>query len=167
MAGGGGLLGRGGMITKVRAARFAARSGCATVIASGSTENILQRLALGDVLGTLLLPDADRFAARKQWLAGHLQTAGRVFLDAGAIKAIVEQGRSLLPVGVKKVEGQFGRGEVVACVDETGKQFAVGLSNYSAEEVRQIKGLSSDKIVGVLGYINDKELIHRDNMALT
>lgn len=167
MAGGGGLLGRGGMITKVRAARFAARSGCATVIASGSTENILQKLALGDVLGTLLLPDADRFAARKQWLAGHLQTAGRVFLDAGAIKAIVEQGRSLLPVGVKKVEGQFGRGEVVACVDETGKQFAVGLSNYSAEEVHQIKGLSSDKIAGVLGYINDKELIHRDNMALT
>jgi glutamate 5-kinase len=167
MAGGGGILGRGGMITKVRAARFAARSGCATVIASGSTENILQKLAQGEVLGTLLLPDADRFAARKQWLAGHLQTAGRVFLDAGAVKAIIEQGRSLLPVGVKKVEGQFGRGEVVACVDEAGKQLAVGLSNYSVEEINQIKGLPSNKIASVLGYINDKELIHRDNMALT
>ena len=167
MAGGGGVLGRGGMITKVRAARFAARSGCATVIASGSTENILQKLAQGEVLGTLLLPDADRFAARKQWLAGHLQTAGRVFLDAGAVKAIIEQGRSLLPVGVKKVEGQFGRGEVVACVDEAGKQLAVGLSNYSVEEINQIKGLPSNKIASVLGYINDKELIHRDNMALT
>ena len=92
MAGGGGALGRGGMITKVRAARFAARSGCATVIASGRSDNILQRLALGETLGTLLLPDDDRFTARKQWLASHLQTAGRVVLDAGAVKAITEQG---------------------------------------------------------------------------
>lgn len=167
MAGGGGALGRGGMITKVRAARFAARSGCATVIASGRSEQVLQKLAQGESLGTLLLPDDDRFTARKQWLAAHLQTAGRVVLDDGAVRAIVEQGRSLLPVGVKAVEGQFARGEVVACVDQRGRQIAVGLVNYSAEESRQILGLASDKIISVLGYVNDDELMHRDNMALS
>lgn len=167
MAGGGGALGRGGMVTKVRAARFAARSGCATVIASGRSDRVLEQLAQGAGLGTLLLPDEDRFTARKQWLAAHLQTAGRVVLDDGAVKAIVGQGRSLLPVGVKAVEGQFARGEVVACVDQGGKQIAVGLINYSAEEARLILGLSSDKIAGVLGYINDAELMHRDNMAIS
>jgi glutamate 5-kinase len=166
MAGGGGALGRGGMITKVRAARFAARSGCATVIASGRSENILQRLALGETLGTLLLPDDDRFTARKQWLASHLQTAGRVVLDVGAVKAIVEQGRSLLPVGIKVVEGDFGRGEVVECVDESGKQIALGLANYNAAEAKLIIGQSSDKILSLIGYINDEEFMHRDNMAV-
>lgn len=161
MAGGGGVLGRGGMITKVRAARFAARSGCATVIASGRSPNILQRLAAGESLGTLLLPDDDRLTARKQWLAAHLQTAGRVVLDKGAVRALIEQGRSLLPVGVKAVEGQFLRGEAVACVDEAGKQLAVGLVNYNAEEARQIIGLSSLQIADVLGYMSDEELMHR------
>ncbi|PTQ89076.1 glutamate 5-kinase [Agitococcus lubricus] len=165
MAGGGGALGRGGMITKVRAARFAARSGCATVIASGQSPQVLQRLAMGESLGTLLLPDDDRFTARKQWLAAHLQTAGKVILDAGAVKALVEQGRSLLPVGIKAVEGQFGRGEVIACMDEQGKQIAVGLINYSAEEVEKIKGQSSEQISVLLGYMSDEELIHRDNIA--
>ncbi|HNC01965.1 MAG TPA: glutamate 5-kinase [Agitococcus sp.] len=167
MAGGGGVLGRGGMITKVRAARFAARSGCATVIASGRSPNILQRLAAGESLGTLLLPDDDRLTARKQWLAAHLQTAGRVVLDKGAVRALIEQGRSLLPVGVKAVEGLFLRGEAVACVDEAGKQLAVGLVNYNAEEARQIIGLSSLQIADVLGYMSDEELMHRDNIAIT
>ena len=167
MAGGGGVLGRGGMITKVRAARFAARSGCATVIASGRSPNILQRLAAGESLGTLLLPDDDRLTARKQWLAAHLQTAGRVVLDKGAVRALIEQGRSLLPVGVKAVEGEFLRGEAVACVDEAGKQLAVGLVNYNAEEARQIIGLSSLQIADVLGYMSDEELMHRDNIAIT
>lgn len=167
MAGGGGVLGRGGMITKVRAARFAARSGCATVIASGRSPNILQRLAAGESLGTLLLPDDDRLTARKQWLAAHLQTAGRVVLDKGAVRALIEQGRSLLPVGIKAVEGQFLRGEAVACVDEAGKQLAVGLVNYNAEEARQIIGLSSLQIADVLGYMSDEELMHRDNIAIT
>ncbi len=167
MAGGGGVLGRGGMITKVRAARFAARSGCATVIASGRSDNVLQRLAAGEALGTLLLPDDDRLTARKQWLASHLQTAGRVVLDVGAVKAVTEQGRSLLPVGVKAVEGQFRRGEVVACVDESGRQIAVGLVNYSAEDSKRIIGQASDKISEILGYMSDEELMHRDNMALT
>jgi glutamate 5-kinase len=135
-------------------------------IASGSSENILQRLAQGETLGTLLLPDEDRLTARKQWLAGHLQIAGRVIVDDGAAKAIVAQGRSLLPVGVKSVEGRFGRGDMIACIDVAGKQLALGLSNYAADEVNQIKGVSSDKIAAILGYVNDKELIHRDNMAV-
>jgi glutamate 5-kinase len=166
MAGGGGLLGRGGMITKVRAARLAARSGCSTVIASGRGENILVRLRQAEVLGTLLLPEQDRLAARKQWLAAHLQHAGRVVIDAGAVKALRQGGRSLLPVGVKKVEGNFQRGEVVACVDEQGMQVAVGLVNYSADEASRIAGQPSEKIEGLLGYVDDAELMHRDNLVV-
>lgn len=166
MAGGGGALGRGGMITKVRAARLAAKAGCATVIASGKGDNILVRLADGEALGTLLLPDRDRLAARKQWLAGHLQHAGRLCLDAGAVKALRAGGRSLLPVGVRRVEGSFQRGEVVACVDEQGVSVAVGMVNYSAEESARIAGLPSERIESVLGYADAPELIHRDNMVL-
>jgi glutamate 5-kinase len=166
MAGGGGLLGRGGMVTKVRAARLASRSGCATVIASGRGENILVRLREAEVLGTLLLPEQDRLAARKQWLAAHLQHAGRVVIDAGAVTALRQGGRSLLPVGVKKVEGNFQRGEVVACVDEQGMQVAVGLVNYSADEASRIAGQGSEKIESLLGYVDDAELMHRDNLVL-
>lgn len=166
MAGGGGALGRGGMVTKVRAARLAAKAGCATVIASGKGEEVLVRLADGEALGTLLVPDRDRLAARKQWLAGHLQHAGRLRLDAGAVRALRAGGRSLLPVGVSRVEGVFQRGEVVACVDEQGVSVAVGLVNYSAEECARIAGLASDRIESVLGYADAPELIHRDNMVL-
>jgi glutamate 5-kinase len=166
MAGGGGLLGRGGMITKVRAARLAARSGCATVIASGKGDNILVRLRQAEVLGTLLLPEQDRVAARKQWLAAHLQHAGRVVIDAGAVTALRAGGKSLLPVGVKLVEGNFQRGEVVACVDEKGATIAVGLVNYDAREASQIAGKSSDQIQVILGYSESAELMHRDNLVL-
>ncbi|HCT41566.1 MAG TPA: glutamate 5-kinase [Moraxellaceae bacterium] len=166
MAGGGGTLGRGGMLTKVRAARLAARSGCATVIASGRGENILVRLRAGEVLGTLLLPEQDTLAARKQWLAAHLQHAGRLVIDAGAIRALREGGKSLLPVGVKKVEGNFTRGEVVACVDADGVQVAVGVVNYSAAEAQRIAGQSSDKIEKLLGYVDAAELMHRDNLVV-
>lgn len=166
MAGGGGLLGRGGMITKVRAARLAAKSGCATVIASGCGEDILVRLRRAEVVGTLLLPEQDRLAARKQWLAAHLQHAGRVVIDAGAVKALRQGGRSLLPVGVKSVEGNFQRGEVVACVDEQGITVAVGLVNYSAEQASRIAGQPSDRIEALLGYVDDAELMHRDNLVL-
>ncbi|HQV41745.1 MAG: glutamate 5-kinase [Moraxellaceae bacterium] len=166
MAGGGGALGRGGMLTKVRAARLASRSGCATVIASGRGDNILVRLRAGEVLGTLLLPEQDRLVARKQWLAAHLQHAGRVVLDAGAVRALREGGKSLLPVGVKKVEGNFTRGEVVACVDEHGAQVAVGIINYSAAEAERIAGLSSEKIEKLLGYVDTDELMHRDNLVV-
>lgn len=166
MAGGGGLLGRGGMITKVRAARLAAKSGCATVIASGCGEDILVRLRRAEVVGTLLLPEQDRLAARKQWLAAHLQHAGRVVIDAGAVKALRKGGRSLLPVGVKSVEGNFQRGEVVACVDEQGAMVAVGLVNYSAEQASRIAGQASDRIEALLGYVDDAELMHRDNLVV-
>lgn len=166
MAGGGGVLGRGGMVTKVRAARYAARSGCCTVIASGQTEDVLRRLAEGESLGTLLLPDDDRLTARKQWLAAHLQTAGRLVLDAGAVRALREQGRSLLPVGVRRVEGVFARGEIVACVDEAGKQVAVGLVNYGSEDAGRILGMPSERIQECLGFVDEEELMHRDNMTV-
>jgi glutamate 5-kinase len=166
MAGGGGSLGRGGMLTKISAARLAARSGCATVIASGRGDDILVRLRRGEVLGTLLLPEQDRLAARKQWLAAHLQHAGRLVLDAGAVRALRDGRKSLLPVGVKKVEGNFLRGEVVACVDEQGMQVAVGLVNYSAGEAARIAGQPSDRIESLLGYIDEAELMHRDNLVV-
>lgn len=166
MAGGGGALGRGGMVTKVRAARLAARSGCATVIASGRGDNILVRLRQAETVGTLLLPEQDRLAARKQWLAAHLQHAGRVVIDAGAVRALRQGGRSLLPVGVKSVQGDFQRGEVVACVDEQGSTVAVGIVNYSAGEASRIAGQPSERIEALLGYVDDAELMHRDNLVI-
>ena len=165
--GGGGVLGRGGMLTKVQAARRAARSGAATLIVSGREPNILQRLAQGEELGTLLLSRQEPMAARKQWLAGHLQLGGRLLLDAGAAKVLRESGRSLLAVGVVGVEGEFMRGEMVACVDPAGKEIARGLVNYSASESRKIMRQPSDKIEELLGYVDETELIHRDNLVLT
>jgi glutamate 5-kinase len=159
-------LGRGGMVTKVRAARLAARSGCGTIIAPGRGANSLAHLGNGEPVGTLLLPVQEPQAARKQWLAGHLRIGGRLVLDAGAGRALREQGRSLLAVGVKAVRGQFKRGEVVSCVDEQGREIARGLINYDIQEVERIKGQPSSAFVGILGYIDDKELIHRDNLVL-
>ncbi|NWO06411.1 MAG: glutamate 5-kinase [Alteromonadaceae bacterium] len=167
MAGGGaGALGRGGMVTKLRASRLAARSGAFTVIVGGRIEHVVTRLRQGDVIGTLLLPEQGRVAARKQWIAGHLQTRGRLTLDAGAVKGICLGGRSLLPVGVKAVAGQFRRGEMVSCVDESGREVARGLVNYDAVEARAILGHSSSRITEVLGYVSDEEMIHRDNLVV-
>ena len=166
VTGGAGSLGRGGMQTKVRAARLAARSGAATVIADGAVENIIQRILAGENLGTLLLPDQEPLAARKQWLAGHLQSRGKLILDDGAVKVLRESGRSLLPVGVTAVEGFFNRGEVVSCCDANGREFARGLANYNAEESRKIRGRSSKEIESILGYVDEPELIHRDNLVL-
>ncbi|MEJ2509724.1 MAG: glutamate 5-kinase [Gammaproteobacteria bacterium] len=164
--GGAGTLGRGGMLTKVRAARLAARSGASTVIASGREADILLRLRAGEGLGTLLAASQAPVTARKQWLAGHLQTRGRLVLDAGAVKVLCESGRSLLAVGVRGVEGAFARGEVVACMDEGGREVARGLVNYSAEEARTIMGQPSDRIEALLGYVVEPELIHRDNLVV-
>ncbi|QBQ53717.1 glutamate 5-kinase [Nitrosococcus wardiae] len=161
-----GALGRGGMITKVRAARRAARSGAITIIASGQEPNILQRLAAGEAIGTLLWPDTEPLAARKQWLAGQLQTKGRLWLDAGAAKVVREAGRSLLPVGVIACEGHFARGEVVSCLDPEAREVARGLVNYNAEETRRILGHASNQIEQILGYVDEEELIHRDNLVL-
>src|SRR3990170_2968392 len=167
MAGGSGShIGRGGMITKILAAKRAARSGAHTVIASGHERNVLLRLLQGEAIGTLLSATTLTLAARKQWLAYHLQVAGKLVLDSGAIKALRAGGKSLLPIGVKSVSGEFERGEVVACVSEDGSDIARGLINYSAKEARRIAGHASKEIETLLGYGGDTEIIHRDNLVL-
>lgn len=165
-SGSGGALGRGGMLTKVRAARLAARSGTATLIAAGRQENVLRQVAAGEPVGTLFVPDTEPLLARKQWLAGHLQVRGKLVLDGGAVKVLRESGRSLLPVGIKGVSGDFQRGEMVACIDEHGHEIARGLVNYSAEEARRIQGQPSQRIEELLGYVDEPEMIHRDNLVL-
>jgi glutamate 5-kinase len=159
-------LGTGGMVTKVRAARLAARSGTPTVIAPGRGEDVLRRIGEGEGVGTLLVPFQGPQAARKQWLAGHLQVRGRLTLDAGAVSALREKGTSLLAVGVKEVQGAFNRGEVVACVDESGREVARGLVNYDGQEVARVKGQPSSRFEAILGYLDEQELIHRDNLVL-
>lgn len=166
MAGDGGALGRGGMQTKLRAARLAARSGTATVIAYGRQDDVLARVRAGDPVGTLLTASQPPDAARKRWLAGRLQAKGRLVLDAGASRVLRESGSSLLAVGVREVHGEFRRGEMVACIDDRGREFARGLVNYSSDETRRIKGRASGDIEQVLGYVDDEELIHRDNLVL-
>jgi glutamate 5-kinase len=167
LAGGtGSTIAKGGMLTKVLAAKRAARSGARTVIASGNEPDVLVRLAAGEAIGTLLSAQTTPLAARKQWLADHLQVAGRLGLDAGAAKALRSGGKSLLPVGVKSVEGEFERGAVVACLSPEGAEIARGLVNYSAQESRRIAGRASNEIEAILGYIDEAELIHRDNLVL-
>ncbi len=167
MAGGGaGSLGRGGMTTKVRAARLAARSGASTVIAGGSVDNILLKIAASEDVGTLLIARQQPLVARKQWLAGMLKVMGSLTLDDGAVKVLRVSGKSLLPVGVKGVSGSFKRGDLVSCCDDDGLEVARGLVGYSIEESRLIMGSSSGEIEGILGYRGDKELIHRDNLVV-
>ena len=166
MAGGGGRFGQGGMQTKLRAARLAARSGAATAIAYGGERDVLKRLKQGEEIGTLLTPSQQPDAARKRWLAGQLQAKGQLVLDPGAVRVLRESGRSLLAVGVREVQGNFQRGEMVVCVEEHGREFARGLVNYSAAEARRIKGRPSREIEGILGYIDEEELVHRDNLVL-
>jgi len=162
-----GALGRGGMLTKVRGAARAARSGTHTVVVSGREPRAIQRLADAEPgLGTLFVPDQEPLVARKQWLASHLRTAGRLTLDAGAARALRESGKSLLPVGVVDVAGGFSRGELVACIDPQGQEVARGLVNYGADDARAICGYDSSQIETVLGYQDEPELIHRDNMVV-
>ncbi|MFK8043348.1 glutamate 5-kinase [Congregibacter sp.] len=166
VAGTGGALGRGGMMTKLRAARLAARSGTETVILSGREVKPLARLASGEPLGTWLESGSAPENARRQWLASLVTFRGVVEIDDGAVNVLKTSGRSLLPVGVRSVSGGFSRGDVLLCRDQQGREVARGLSNYSAEEVAQIKGLSSKKIAETLGYGGEPELIHRDNLVL-
>jgi glutamate 5-kinase len=167
VAGGtGSLLAKGGMLTKVLAAKRAARSGAHTVIASGREENVLLRLARGERLGTLLKTRTLPIAAKKQWLADHLTLGGRLTLDDGAIKALASGGRSLLPIGVIAISGDFERGAVVACDDPQGREVARGLVNYAADEARRIMRKPSSEIEAILGYVDEPELIHRDNLVL-
>jgi len=167
LAGGtGSALAKGGMLTKVLAARRAARSGAHTVIASGSEPDVLVRLARGERIGTHLSAASAPLAARKQWLADHLSVTGRLRLDAGAVTALARDGKSLLPIGVVEVAGAFLRGELVACLDPSGREVARGLVNYSADETRRIMRRPSGEIEAVLGYVDEPELIHRDNLVL-
>jgi glutamate 5-kinase len=167
VAGGGGSgLGRGGMITKVRAARRAARSGASTLIVSGREPDVLRKISEGAEVGTLLTPVQGPIAARKQWLAGQMAARGRLTLDAGAVAVLRQSGRSLLPVGVTAVDGGFKRGELVICAAPDGAEVARGLVNYSAEEAQRIIGQPSDRIEAILGYVDEPELIHRDNLVL-
>lgn len=166
MAGDGGRLGRGGMATKVRAAKLAARSGAVTVIASGREDDVLLRIREAEDLGTLLIPENEPMAARKQWIAGHLQARGTLTLDAGAVKALCERGKSLLPAGVKSVSGDFSRGEMVIIADELGRIVARGLVNYGVEDAQKIIGKPSRAIESILGFMGEEELVHRDNLVL-
>lgn len=166
MAGEGGTLGRGGMVTKIRAARLAARSGTETIIANGRSGHIIDRVSSGADVGTWLRTGKQPQTARKQWLAGMVQVHGSVQLDDGAVRVLCESGRSLLPVGVHAVSGSFGRGDMVTCVDGSGREVARGLVNYDAVEARAIMGSSSREIESLLGYQGDDELIHRDNLVL-
>jgi glutamate 5-kinase len=166
MAGGGGALGRGGMVTKVRAATLAARSGADTVIVGGRIDQVITRLREGELLGTLLLADQAPVAARKQWIAGHLQTHGELILDAGAINALRDGGRSLLPIGVIAANGRFERGEVVACKDEQGRIVAKGLVNYSREQAIKILRTPTSALEAALGSVAEPEMIHRDNLVV-
>lgn len=167
MAGGAGTqYGRGGMITKVLAAKRAARSGAHTVIASGRASNVIPRLAHGESLGTLLTSETLPLTARKQWLADHLQLNGKLLLDAGAVQAL-RAGKSLLPIGVLEVQGDFERGAAVACLAPDGEEIARGLANYGSGESRRIARHASQDIEDILGYIDEPEIIHRDNLILT
>jgi glutamate 5-kinase len=166
MAGGAGSsVGTGGMLTKITAAKRAARSGAHTIIASGHEPEVLLKLVDGEVIGTHLAATQLKVSARKQWLADHLQMQGQLTLDAGAVKVLRDDGKSLLPVGVIAVEGKFERGEVVACLDADGNEVARGLVNYAAHEVQRIMQKPSSDIKNILGYVDELELIHRDNMV--
>ena len=168
IAGGAGTaMGRGGMITKVLAAQRAAASGCSTVVCSGREPDVLVRLLQGEAIGTLFQAQTPRIAARKKWMADHLQLRGAVVLDAGAVTALVSGGRSLLPVGVTEVRGEFERGELVAILDPGGRELARGLANYAANDARRIARQPSSRIEAILGFLDEPELIHRDNLVLS
>ncbi len=162
----GGSLGRGGMITKLRAAKLAARSGTETVIVGGRIESVIQRLGTGESVGTCLTVRKEPQTARKLWLAGRLKVYGQLTLDQGATNAVCKGGVSLLPIGVKAVHGEFQRGDMVACLDPNGLEIARGLINYSYLEAQEIIGKASADIENILGYSNDDELIHCDNLVI-
>ena len=168
MAGGAGSsIGRGGMITKILAAKRAAGSGAATVIAWGREPDALIRLSAGEAIGTLLLPLTQKTQARKQWIADHLQMRGSVVVDAGAVIKIRDEGKSLLPIGMLQVEGEFSRGDVIAVRDDRGLEIARGLANYASAEARLLCGKPSSEFERMLGYAAEPEMLHRDNLVLT
>lgn len=160
------IVGSGGMVTKIKAARIASSSGCSTLITTGRKQNILLDIKKGHVLGTLLTAGQKPIAAKKQWLMGQLKVKGKLVLDSGAEAVILKHGRSLLPVGVVEVVGKFNRGDLVSCVNSMGHELARGLVNYSADEVNKIKGQNTDDVLEILGYRQNAEVVHRDNMVV-
>lgn len=166
VAGDGGSLGRGGMATKVRAASLASRSGAVTVIAGGRLQDVLLRIRAGDRVGTELIPDMEPLVARKQWLAGQLQTKGEITLDAGACHALQQQGKSLLAVGVTAVQGRFQRGECVSLLDDAGRVIGRGLCNYDSDDAKRLIKQPSREFERILGFMAEPELVHRDNLVL-
>ena len=166
MAGDGGELGRGGMRSKVLAAQKAAQSGAVTVIAPGRLPEVIEKIIAGEQIGTVLWAKNERIAARKQWLANQMQACGALELDDGAVKVLRESGKSLLAVGVCGVAGNFSRGDLVCCVNKSGQEVARGLANYNSQEIRKIMGQPSDRIESLLGYVDEKEIIHRDNLVV-
>ena len=168
MAGGAGSsLGRGGMITKILAAKRAAGSGASTVIAWGREPDALLRLSQGEAIGTLLVAPTQKMQARKQWIADHLQMRGSVTVDEGAVTKLRSGGSSLLPIGMTSVEGDFSRGDVIAIRDAGGVEIARGLANYASSEARLISRKPSSAFEGLLGYLAEPEMVHRDNMVLS
>ncbi len=168
MAGGAGSsIGRGGMITKILAAKRAAGSGASTVIAWGREPDALIRLKNGESIGTLLVAPTQKTRARKQWIADHLQMRGAIWVDAGAAAKVCEEGKSLLPIGMFQVDGEFSRGDVIAVRDKQGVEIARGLANYASAEARLMCRKSSSDIEALLGYVAEPEMLHRDNMVLT
>jgi len=168
MAGGAGSsIGKGGMITKILAAKRAAGSGASTVIAWGREPDVLVRLVGGQALGTLLVAQTQKKQARKQWMADHLQLRGAVTVDAGAAAKLREEGKSLLPIGMTAVEGDFSRGDVIAVRDEAGAEIARGLANYAAAEARLLCRKPSSEFEKLLGYTAETEMVHRDNLVLS
>ena len=168
MAGGAGSsIGRGGMLTKILAAKRAAGSGTSTVIAWGRETDVLIRLAAGERIGTALVAGTAKMAARKRWMVDHLQLRGSVRVDEGAARKLLDEGKSLLPIGVHEVEGDFVRGDVIAVKTLAGVEVARGLANYASSEARLIARKPSAQIESLLGYANEPELIHRTNLVLT
>ncbi|MCE1250415.1 MAG: glutamate 5-kinase [Comamonadaceae bacterium] len=168
MAGGAGSsIGRGGMITKILAAKRAAGSGASTVIAWGRERDVLLRLAQGEAIGTLLVAQTAKTQARKQWMADHLQLRGAVLVDAGAVAKLQGEGKSLLPIGMTAVEGEFSRGDVIAVRDSTGREIARGLANYASAEARLLCRKPSGEFEQLLGYAAEPEMVHRDNLVLS
>jgi glutamate 5-kinase len=158
-------FGRGGMVTKLAAARSAAHSGAATVLCNGTARDVITQVAAGEPVGTLFA-SGSRLASRKHWLAFTAHPRGRVVVDGGAVHALVKRGRSLLPAGILDVEGSFGIGDPISCVDERDREFARGLAAYASADVNRIKGVSTRRITQLLGYSNGDEVIHRDDLVL-
>jgi glutamate 5-kinase len=168
MAGGAGSsIGKGGMITKILAAKRAAGSGASTVIAWGRESDVLLRLTKGEAIGTLLVAPTQKQQARKQWMADHLQLRGAITVDKGAVDKVRQEGKSLLPIGMTAVEGEFSRGEVIAILDPQGVEIARGLANYASAEARLLCRKPSGEIEASLGYIAEPEMVHRDNLVLS